>query len=138
VILIEIDGFSRFDGLVGRDGAESVLRSVVGALAEAARHSDVLARFGGEELCLVVPHATPEMLAEAAERLRSAVERHEVYLGPTGSLDVTASFGCAWLPSVTAPGDVVKLIAAAGAELYRAKHAGGNRVAVCREAIASR
>jgi PleD family two-component response regulator len=77
------------------------------------------------------------VLAEAAERLRVAVEAHELYLPGTGNCSITASFGCAWLPAVNAPGDVVRLIAAAGAELYRAKHAGGNRVAVASEPIAA-
>jgi diguanylate cyclase (GGDEF)-like protein len=129
VVLIELDGLDRFNELLGHDGGDAVLRSFIDTLSRAARHSDMLGRFGGGEFCLVVPNATPEMLADAGERLRAAVEAHEVGLGE-GRWKVTASFGCACLPEVTAPGDVVKLISAAGAELYRAKQAGGNRVAV--------
>jgi diguanylate cyclase (GGDEF)-like protein len=129
VILIDVDGLGRFNDLAGRDGGDTVLRTVVATLTRAVRHSDLLARFGSEELCVVVPHATPQMLADAGERLRLAIEQQEVDLGPHGRFHVTASFGCATLDEVTSPGDVVKLLAAAGAALYEARRAGGNRVA---------
>jgi diguanylate cyclase (GGDEF)-like protein len=138
VILIELDRLDRVNELLGHDGGDAVLRSFIDALSHAARHSDMLGRFGGGEFCLVVPNATPEMLADAGERLRAAVEAHAVDLGSAGSWKVTASFGCACLPEVTAPGDVVKLIAAAGAELYHAKQAGGNSVAVAPLPVVSR
>jgi diguanylate cyclase (GGDEF)-like protein len=137
VILIDVDDLERFNAALGRGGGDAVLRSIVGALTHAARHSDLLARFGGEEFCVVVPHATPQMLADAAERLRHAIEEHVVDLGPQGRFEVTASFGCATLAEVTAPGDVVKLLAAAGAALYEARHAGGNRVASAPQPLAS-
>jgi diguanylate cyclase len=129
VILIDVDGLGRFNDFAGRDGGDTVLRTVVATLTRAVRHSDLLARFGSEELCVVVPHATPQMLADAGERLRLAIEQQEVDLGPHGRFHVTASFGCATLDEVTSPGDVVKLLAAAGAALYEARRAGGNRVA---------
>ena len=77
--------------------------------------------------CVVVPHATPQMLADAAERLRHTVEEHVVDLGARGTFAVTASFGCATLAEVTAPGDVVKLLAAAGAALTARSSSGQPR-----------
>jgi diguanylate cyclase (GGDEF)-like protein len=137
VILIDVDDLQRFNDMLGHDGGDAVLRSLVSALTHAARHSDLLARFGGEEFCVVVPHATPQMLLDAAERLRHAVEEHVVDLGRHGTFSVTASFGCATLTEVTSPGDVRKLLAAAGAALYEARHAGGNRVASAPHPLAS-
>jgi diguanylate cyclase (GGDEF)-like protein len=137
VILIGIDRFGDVKDAIGREGGDAMLQSVIGVLEQQARHSDLLGRFGSEEFCLVVPHATREMLADAGERLRAAIEAHEVDLGVLGSWRASASFGCACLLEVTAPGDVVKLIAASGAALHEARKAGGNRVASAPEALAS-
>jgi diguanylate cyclase (GGDEF)-like protein len=130
VILLDIDRLGRFNDMLGHAGGDDVLRSVSGALKASTRAAEMLARYGGEEFCLVVPHATPESLAEAAERLRVAIEEHEIDLGAMGSWKVTASFGCALLPHVTAASDAAKLMAAADAQLYRARKSGGNSVAV--------
>src|SRR5262249_33002225 len=107
-----------------------VVRAVGQTLKHAMRHSDFLGRNGGAEFCLVVPHATPETLLEAGERLRAAVAAQELDLGDAGTWQVTASFGCACLGEVVAPSDAIKLLSAAGAEVYRAKQAGGNRVSI--------
>ena len=129
VIMIDIDDFKGFNDRFGHQAGDEVLRSVVGALRQVVRRSDVLARYGGEEFCLVVPHATTETLAAAGERLRPHIEEHDVDLGAHGHQHVTASFGCALARRGDSAGDAVKLVAAAGAALYEARHAGGNRVA---------
>jgi diguanylate cyclase (GGDEF)-like protein len=137
VIMIDIDDFKGFNDRFGHQAGDEVLRSVGAALRKVVRRSDVLARYGGEEFCLVVPHATADTLAAAAERLRAHIEAHQVYLGAAGHQTVTASFGCALLASVTAPDDAVKLVAAADAELYKAKHRGRNRVVMAAEPLAA-
>ena len=53
-------------------------------------------RNGRERFCLVVPHAEPDSIADAAQRLREAVEAHELDLGELGQWNVTASLGCAY------------------------------------------
>ena len=137
VIMIDIDDFKGFNDRFGHQAGDEVLRSIGSALRKVVRRSDVLARYGGEEFCLVVPHATPETLAAAGERLRAHIEAHQVDLGPAGHQHVTASFGCALLADVTSPEDAVKLLAAADAQLYRAKHGGRNRVVIAADPIAA-
>ena len=79
VILIDVDRFGRLSEMLGRGGGDAVLRAVAGALGDAVRHSDLLGRYGGEEFCLVVPHATTDVLADAgraaARRRRRARDR---------------------------------------------------------------
>ena len=67
------------------------------------------------------------------------VERHDIDLGDNVQRKVTASFGCAWLPDVRRPGDlVVKLLEDANAQLHRAKRRGGNYVATAVDPVPKR
>jgi diguanylate cyclase (GGDEF)-like protein len=137
VIMIDIDSFKGFNDRFGHQAGDEVLRSVGVALSQVVRRSDFMARYGGEEFCLVVPHATTETLAAAGERLRQTIEAHDVDLGPLGHQHVTASFGCALLADVTRHDDGVKLVAAADVQLYAAKNAGRNRVAIAADPFVS-
>ena len=83
------------------------------------------------------PHATTETLAAAGERLRQTIEAHDVDLGSLGHQHVTASFGCALLADVTRHDDGLKLVAAADVQLYAAKNAGRNRVAIAADPFVS-
>ena len=130
VIMLDIDDFKSFNDRFGHQAGDEVLRSVSASLRQVVRRSDVLCRYGGEEFCLVVPHATTETLAAAGERLRAHIESHEVDLGPLGHQHVTASFGCALLAEVVSADDAARLVAAADVQLYSAKNAGRNRVAI--------
>ena len=93
----------------------------------------MLGRYGRERFCLVVPHASPTRSRTPPQRLRAAVEAHQLDLGELGQWNVTASLGCAY-QQMNEPGDLAKLMAAADAQLYHAKRAGGNQVAVAFEA----
>ena len=85
---------------------------------------DLLARYGGEELCIArgLDRAKAEVLAE---RIRREIEALPIP-GPTGAVRVTVSVGVATLGAQ----DGAQLVAAADEALYRAKEAGRNRVAV--------
>ncbi len=103
-----------------------MLRSVATALRDTCRATDEPARYGGEELAVVVSDADMHECARLAERMRRAIEEVEV-VGSTGEhITVTASFGVA-LMSESAP-DPAKVIAGADAALYRAKYQGKNCV----------
>jgi diguanylate cyclase (GGDEF)-like protein len=132
VVLIDVDRLAQFSETLGHQAGDEVLRSVAGVLRQATRQSDMLGRYGRERFCLVVPHAEPDTIADAAQRLRAAVELHKLDLGELGQWNVTASLGCAY-QKMSEPGDLAKLMAAADAQLYRAKRGGGNQVAVAFE-----
>jgi diguanylate cyclase (GGDEF)-like protein len=136
VILVDVDRLGQFTEMLGHQAGDEVLRSVAGVLRQATRDSDMLGRYGRERFCIVVPHAEPDTIADAAHRLRGAVEGHNLDLGTLGQWSVTASLGCAY-QRMSEPGDLAKLMAAADAQLYRAKRAGGNQVAVAFEPAAA-
>ena len=94
-------------------------------LREQSREIDEPARYGGEELAVVLPGTDLEGAYNLAERVRAGVEALEFPLGEGSALHVTASFGAASIPESAA--DQSSLIAAADTALYVAKRAGKNR-----------
>jgi diguanylate cyclase (GGDEF)-like protein len=126
LILLDIDDFKTVNDRFGHQVGDHVLRSVATALRDTCRNTDEPARYGGEELAVVVSDADMHECARLAERMRRAVEEVEV-VGPSGErITVTASFGVA-LMGEAAP-DPATLIAGADAALYRAKYQGKNCV----------
>lgn len=88
----------------------------------------MIARFGGEEFCAVLPGATQEQALLVARRLRLSIERSKL---PTeaGELSITASIGVSTYNVTGAPRPYTQLFEEADAALYAAKRGGRNRVA---------
>jgi diguanylate cyclase (GGDEF)-like protein len=128
-VLLDIDHFKKVNDTFGHPAGDAVLRGVAAVAQAQARETDAVARYGGEEIALVLPETDAAGARTIAERLRAAVEASE---HPTerGRLRCTVSIGVATLQLASAPagGDVDALIEAADAALYRAKKAGRNRV----------
>jgi diguanylate cyclase (GGDEF)-like protein len=124
VAMFDVDDFKAYNDAHGHPAGDDVLRAVAGALAGGVRAGDRLYRYGGEEFALLLAEQSLEAAAEAAERLRAAVEAlaipHPAGGVVTVSAGVAATAGTACAPE--------KLIAAADAALYAAKAAGRNRV----------
>ncbi len=127
VALFDVDDFKSINDEFGHQQGDEVLAAVAGVLRELSRDIDLPARYGGEELAVVLPQTDSEGAALLAERMREAVERLRVpRVGGHGSLHVTASFGVAAVPASAR--DKEALLRAADEALYRAKRAGKNRV----------
>jgi diguanylate cyclase (GGDEF)-like protein len=127
LVMVDLDDFKQVNDEHGHQQGDEVLASVAAVLREHSRDIDAPARYGGEELAVVLPQTDSEGAAQLAERMREAVERLRVpRVGGHGSLHVTASFGVAALPESAF--DQEELVAAADAALYRAKRSGKNRV----------
>jgi len=127
LVMLDIDDFKLVNDEYGHQQGDEVLASVASVLREFSRDIDAPARYGGEELAVVLPQTDSEGAALLAERMRGAIERTRVpRVGRRGALHVTASFGVAAVPESAAEKDA--LIAAVDAALYRAKRGGKNRV----------
>jgi diguanylate cyclase (GGDEF)-like protein len=127
LVMLDIDDFKQVNDAYGHQQGDEVLAQVAGVLRGLSRDLDAPARYGGEELAVVLPQTDVEGAALLAERMREAVEALQVpRVGAGGSLRVTASFGVASVPDTAADRD--GLIATADAALYRAKRSGKNRV----------
>ncbi len=126
-VLMDIDDFKQVNDTHGHQQGDSVLTEVAEVLRELSRDIDEPARYGGEEMAVVLPQTELDGAAQLAERMREAIEALRIpRLDGEGDLRVTASFGVASVPSSAS--DKASLIAAADAALYRAKGAGKNRV----------
>ncbi len=127
LVMLDLDDFKQVNDTHGHQQGDEVLAAVASVLRDHSRDIDEPARYGGEELAVVLPQTDSEGAAQLAERMREAVERLRVSSASgNGKLSITASFGVASIPD--SAGDKGSLIAAADAALYRAKRGGKNRV----------
>jgi diguanylate cyclase (GGDEF)-like protein len=127
-VLLDLDDFKLVNDTFGHLQGDQVLTEVGAALRAVCRDIDEPARYGGEELAVVLPQTDIEGAVRLAERMRRAVEALHIPLldDPGRHVAITASFGVASVPAGAA--DKAALIGAADAALYRAKRAGKNRV----------
>jgi diguanylate cyclase (GGDEF)-like protein len=124
LIMLDIDDFKSVNDVHGHQQGDLVLRCVADALRETSRDVDVAARYGGEEMALILPHTDLEGAFEMAERARMAIAAMEIpLLEGEGRVRVTTSVGAA----SSVEGNKDELIAAADAALYVAKREGKNR-----------
>jgi diguanylate cyclase (GGDEF)-like protein len=125
--MLDIDDFKQINDTFGHQQGDVVLLEVGRVLRSLSRDIDEPARYGGEEMAVVLPQTDLNGAELLAERMRHAIEALEIKrLDGEGHLKITASFGVASLPVCARDKD--GLIAEADAALYRAKRAGKNRV----------
>ncbi|HEX6536308.1 MAG TPA: sensor domain-containing diguanylate cyclase [Gemmatimonadaceae bacterium] len=126
LVLADIDHFKRVNDEHGHAAGDAVLVAVARALERGVRAFDLAARYGGEELAVVLPRTPLAAAREVAERLRRTVEGLEIEVERGKRLRVTMSFGVACYPESTPTSG--KLFALADEALYAAKGAGRNCV----------
>ncbi|MCB2047786.1 MAG: sensor domain-containing diguanylate cyclase [Novosphingobium sp.] len=123
VLMIDLDNFKRLNDENGHAKGDAVLRDVAAQLVASLRPSDVVSRYGGEELVVILPSCGLTDAELKAEILRQRIES----LTEAHGIEITASIGIATVPeTATSPVDVIPL---ADAALYAAKQAGKNRIA---------
>jgi diguanylate cyclase (GGDEF)-like protein len=141
VVVADLDHFKRLNDTFGHAAGDAVLIGFVRLLVNTLRRADIIARIGGEEFVLLLPHAGLREAQPLLERLRIEVSlyRQNAHLGAArvmalddaddlkSSLRVTASFGATVMtPERMASAN--ELLREADLALYRAKNDGRNRV----------
>jgi diguanylate cyclase (GGDEF)-like protein len=124
VLMIDLDGFKRVNDKQGHLRGDLLLEQIGGALAGAVRETDVAGRYGGDEFIVILPDTDLEHAQAVAERLTSAARGIGVRFD--ASQPVTASVG---VGIAHAEDGVAAVVRRADENAYRAKQAGGNRVA---------
>ena len=125
VALIDIDHFKRVNDTFGHLAGDEVLRMLGERLKRNMRKGDSLGRYGGEELLLIAPGASPQRPFLPLERLQRSISASDfTYRG--ARIRVTASFGVAWFSDSTDNGE--KILARADKALYAAKFGGRDRI----------
>ncbi len=131
VVLADIDHFKRFNDTYGHQTGDQVLRVVARTIAENTRQSDIVCRYGGEEIAVVMPETGLRAGRQLAEKLCTLVREAPIQDDDGNPLSITASFGvAAYDPRYRQPGDLVK---AADKALYQAKEHGRDRVVAASE-----
>lgn len=125
LVMIDIDHFKSVNDSMGHQHGDEVLRQAAAVVRQTARAHDIVARYGGDELAVIVTDAGAGGAATLAERLLEAVRRARIRATPVA--DLTFSIGVA-----TYPEDAVyveELLMAADQALYLAKREGRDRAA---------
>lgn len=123
--LIDLDRFKLINDEFGALVGDQVLQVLAQMLRDNTRGSDLLLRWGGEEILVVLPDTVANRAFEVCERLRQSVEQYPWGQLASG-LDVTLSIGLANAPPYASD----LLVARAESAMQRAKHLGRNRVAL--------
>lgn len=125
LIVTDLDHFKAVNDTYGHATGDRVLQELGRVLREVKRETDVVARFGGEEFCVLCEETDMGGAKLLAERVRQQLELTQL---PTelGSLKITASLGVATFPDHAA--DAAALFEQGDRALYEAKRRGRNQV----------
>jgi diguanylate cyclase (GGDEF)-like protein len=123
ILMVDIDHFKSVNDTYGHSIGDTVLCGVAELLQANIRKSDSVARFGGEEFCIILPNTTQEQAIRIAEAIRIKVEK-----ATFEDIPVTCSFGVTSIKfKARTPSE---LIEQADLALYEAKFLGRNQVAL--------
>ena len=125
LILFDIDHFKLINDQHGHLAGDAVLRDLAGLVKARVRKEECVGRYGGEEFTIVMPEAGPEKARRFADKLLHIVADHE-FSFENNRIPVTISIGVADMIAETT--EPLQFIKAADTQLYKAKHAGRNRV----------
>jgi len=130
VLMLDLDHFKSVNDTYGHAAGDEVLKVMARRWAQQIRDSDLLARMGGEEFCILLPGADLEGARGVAEKIRQATCNTPVMVTEGEGrrpLPVTVSIGLAWAgPSSDAT--LQALLDLADEAVYESKHGGRNRV----------
>ena len=142
LLMIDVDHFKKFNDRYGHPAGDTCLQAVAQSLVDASlRPADLVARFGGEEFAMLLPHTLRGGAEHVAHRVLGAIEARAVeHVASSTARHITVSIGVAcyddasatWLPPSAesrfggdaAQQDSADLLRAADLALYAAKHAG--------------
>ena len=126
LLVLDIDHFKSVNDRFGHKAGDEVLIRFAGLLADMARNSDTVFRYGGEEFVVLLPNTDSTGGLTLAERFRVATQELSFDVGAKDPIKITTSIGAAFYPKQGTTAE--RIFDLADKALYRAKDSGRNRV----------
>lgn len=126
LIIIDIDFFKKFNDTFGHQSGDAVLKEVAQTLRRNVRATDIVCRYGGEEMSIILPNTSKEEALLTAQKICERVASKKFKLFNGKETNVTISLGVSAYPSDGST--AVEIIEVADKRLYNAKNNGRNQV----------
>ncbi|MHC4070049.1 MAG: diguanylate cyclase [Planctomycetota bacterium] len=135
IAIVDLDNFKEINDTAGHAAGDSTLQQLAEMMIRNIRTTDtIITRYGGDEFVLLMPETTLDCAKMLMERLRHQVKNISIPNIPA----VTISCGLAeWNPTDSLSDDAETVLKRADDALYKAKHAGRNRIVASQAAAAS-
>jgi len=128
LLLLDLDHFKKINDTWGHDVGDLALKHVTAIMQKTLRDEDFVARIGGEEFAMLLPHIPPETTEEIAERIRKNIEASPL-ITPTATIPLSACIGITCTDNKTPViYSCAEMLKTADEALYAAKRTGRNRV----------
>ena len=124
VAMIDIDHFKKINDTYGHDVGDKIIVSLSEILRTSTSHRDVVARFGGEEFCIVLKNINRDGAKEAFERIRSEIESFSFHVEGDTYIKFTISIGLV----MNSEEPLEEILNQADMMLYNAKNNGRNQL----------
>jgi two-component system cell cycle response regulator len=126
VMILDIDDFKLVNDRYGHQVGDLLLKIITNLLKYNIRITDLIARYGGDEFIIILPNFSINETLEVAERLKRIIENTKLNIGNGNFINKTISIGIAEYRNQS----VEQLINETDIALYKAKHAGKNKIKV--------
>ncbi|KJR40337.1 response regulator/GGDEF domain-containing protein [Candidatus Magnetoovum chiemensis] len=123
--MIDIDFFKKINDKYGHDAGDIVLKKVSKIIKDSFTETDIVARLGGEEFCVLTSSVENNMITDKFDALRKEIENTKIEL-PDKTINITISTGI----SNKTTGSLDDMLKEADEMLYKAKESGRNKVEV--------
>lgn len=133
LLMIDIDNFKKFNDTYGHQAGDVVLQSISSIILKEIRRSDFAARYGGEEIAIILPESDAENAFLFSDRLRKHINQIPVSVMGNRVVHVAISIGIASFPENAS--DRKGLIETADQALYFAKDSGKNNAILYRDTL---
>ncbi len=124
VAMIDIDDFKQINDTWGHDIGDSVIKTLAKKLKDATKGDDLVARFGGEEFCLLLKNISPGAAQSFFENICRTIASLRIQIDTEKTIGFTVSIGL----ETASCKNLTEMIKGADIQLYKAKQNGKNRV----------